>query len=208
MEPVYPSAEFDLLAYRVDSIKVGRVALHHMANWEDAAPPLRVYFGDKLVIDGSPYGFTNTAIEIAVIHSRAIMDFLGIKAESADRLRQISARERKGGDAGIEGIPGLRMPSVAEVINGHEVPPDQVQTALSYVLYMANKGLAHMTSGFIPKDGDHVNADIAFRVIPGLVWRCVFDPLGIAPKQRVTARPREDAISTSNVAGGERPPVT
>ena len=65
-----------MLAYRLQAISIGHLALRHHMSWEEA-PTMEVFFNGKQVIEGTATGFTNAAIESAIIHCRAILEFLG-----------------------------------------------------------------------------------------------------------------------------------
>ena len=104
-----------LLAYRMDAIAIGQLALQYRSAWEEV-PPMEIYFGGKKSIEGLATGFTNSAIEAAVIHCRAILEFLGLQVVkgSCTAIRQRSGRTGSD-DWGVEQFQGLSMLTPARV---------------------------------------------------------------------------------------------
>ena len=73
-----PSQELlALLEYRLRAIAVGHLALRYSSTW-DVVPEMQIYFMGLQVIEGKATGFTNGAIEAAVIHCRSLLEFLGL----------------------------------------------------------------------------------------------------------------------------------
>jgi hypothetical protein len=77
-----------LLEYRMRAIAIGHLALRYAMAWE-SAPSLKIYFDELQVMEGRATGFTNAAIEAAIMHSRALLEFLGLGAGKTAR-RQLS----------------------------------------------------------------------------------------------------------------------
>ena len=176
-----PSADLlSLLEYRLRSVAIGRLALQYTSSW-DETPAMKVYFGDMQVMEGKATGFTNGAIESAIVHCRALLEFLGIGAGgSATTLREVKS-PRKPDDTGIEFISSLSRVSVAEAVAQYPGPATEAEAALGYVIYLANKGLAHTTTAFTKHDRGTILLDIAFRGVPSLVVNRFYIPLGIQP---------------------------
>lgn len=58
-----PSLEMlEFLEYRLNAVAIGHFAIRHVMSWH-SPPPIRVYFGDRQVMEGSATAFTNGAIE-------------------------------------------------------------------------------------------------------------------------------------------------
>ena len=79
------SITLPILAYRMKAIEIGRLALRYTMQWE-SPQPMKIFFGDFLCIEGKSTGFTNPAIEAAILHSRALLEFLGLGSESDSKL--------------------------------------------------------------------------------------------------------------------------
>lgn len=180
-----------LLAYRTEAIWIGHLALRHHISWEDA-PLMEIFFNGKQVIEGKGTGFTNAAIESAIIHCRAILEFLGLQQSKACST-QIAERTKrtKADDWGVEKIFGLSMLTKVEALSAYPGSAVEAEAALALIFHSANKGLAHTTSSFKRHSGDGSLLEIAFRGVPTLLVNGFYIPLGIDPPRReLTSRRR------------------
>jgi hypothetical protein len=181
-----------LLAYRMEAIAIGHLALRHHMSWEDV-PSMTVFFNGQQVIEGKATGFTNAAIESAIIHCRAILEFLGLQAAKAS-IAEIAERSmrNKADDWGVEKILGLKMLSKAEVLAAYSGPPKEAEAALALVFHLANKGLAHAAASFRLHSGDTRLLEIAFRGVPNLLINGFYAPLGVnLPNYELASRLRD-----------------
>lgn len=185
-----PSPEFlALLEHRLTAVAIGHLALRHSMTW-DEPPSLQVFFDGKQVIEGKATGFTNGAIEAAIVHCRALLEFLGLAGKNQTQLLERKARA-KDDDIGVEHFPGLSMLSIENAVSSYPGPRSEAESALAYVAYLANKGLAHTTSAFTKHDSGAELLEIAFRGIPVLVVNNFYVPLGIQPPAyELQSRPR------------------
>ena len=185
-----PSPELlALLEHRLAAIAIGHLALRHSMAWDDP-PSLRVFFDGEEVIEGKATGFTNGAIEAAIVHCRALLEFLGLAGKSQTQLMERKARARDD-DIGVEHFSGLSMLSIDKAVRSYPGQRREAESALAYVAYLANKGLAHTTSSFTKHDSGAVLLEIAFRGIPVLVVNNFYLPLGIQhPSYELQSRPR------------------
>ena len=168
-----------LLAYRMNAVSIGHLALRHTMSWSEI-PSIAIHFDGKQVIEGKATGFTNGAIESAIIHCRALLEFLGLRARAELQLSERPPLTRDD-DVGIEHFPGLAQVSVAKAVSAYPGPANEAEAALSYVIHVANKGLAHTTKLFEPHDkGDHY-LKIAFRGVPILMVNNFYIPLEMEP---------------------------
>ena len=175
-----PSPELlALLEHRVTAVAIGHLALRHSMTW-DEPPSLQVFFDGKQVIEGKATGFTNGAIEAAIVHCRALLEFLGLAGKNQTQLLERKARA-KDDDVGVEHFPGLSMLSIEKAVSSYPGPHLEAESALAYVAYLANKGLAHTTTSFTAHDSGTELLEIAFRGIPVLVVNNFYVPLGIQP---------------------------
>ena len=93
-----------LIAYRLRAVAVGHLALTYTLSW-DVVPAIRVFFDDKEVMDGAASGFTSPVIEAALIHCRALLEFLGLRSAGVAGLA--SRAGSKSDDVVIEDHPVL-----------------------------------------------------------------------------------------------------
>lgn len=181
----------DLLAYRMEAIAIGQLALRYSMSWEQV-PSMEVYFNGKQVIEGLATGFTNAAIEAAVIHCRAILEFLGLQVVkgSCSAIKQRPGI-RAPDDWGVEQFPGLSMLAPEKALAAYPGPAAEAEAALALLFYSANKGLAHMSKEFDRSKGNAQLLDIAFRGTPALLVNGFYAPLGISPPScAIKSRPR------------------
>lgn len=180
-----------LLAYRMEAISIGHLALRHHMSW-DEAPTMEVYFNGKQVIEGKATGFTNAAIESAIIHCRAILEFLGfqlVKGSSVE-IAERSARTRAD-DMGVEQFVGLSMLTKVKALAAYPGEKAEAEAALALIFHSANKGLAHTTASFELHSGDARLLEIAFGGVPTMLVNGFYAPLGITPPSyELSSRPR------------------
>jgi hypothetical protein len=171
--------ELSLLEYRLRSVAIGHRALSLALTWEDV-PSIDIYFDGKLGITGKATAFTNAAIEVAIIHCRALLEFLGLGIGSNKNLIELKKRNRND-DICIEQFTGLSRLSIATALIAYPGPSPDARDALAYVAYLANKGLAHTTSSFTKHDRGSELLEIAFRGVPSLIVNNFYAPLGLEP---------------------------
>lgn len=170
-----------LIEYRMRAVAIGHRALQYTSAWEDV-PAVKIYFDGKQVIEGKATAFTNGAIEAAIVHCRALLEFLGLAGKSQTELAERSTRNRAD-DHGVELFGGLKKVSIEAAVRPYPGPKREAESALAYVIYLANKGLAHTTSSFTKHDqGSHL-LEIAFRGVPVLMVNNFYVPLGIQPPE-------------------------
>lgn len=180
-----------LLAYRMEAISIGLLALRHQMSW-DQVPTMEVYFDGKQVMEGKATGFTNAAIESAIIHCRAVLEFLGFKSSNTSD-KEISERSvrRIPDDRGVEQFAGLSMLTKAKALAAYPGDKSEAEAALALIFHSANKGLAHTTGSFHLYSGDARLLEIAFRGVPTLLVNGFYVPLGIIPPaHELEKRPR------------------
>ena len=187
-----PDAELlALLAYRMEAISIGHLALRHYMSW-DETPTMEVFFNGKQVIEGKATGFTNAAIESAIIHCRAILEFLGLQAAKAASTEIAEKSKRTNADDwGVEQISGLSMLTKTKALSAYPGSTSEAEAALALIFHSANKGLAHTTASFKRHSGDVCLLEIAFRGVPTLLVNGFYAPLGInPPSHELTSRSR------------------
>jgi hypothetical protein len=181
-----------LIAYRLRAVAVGHLALTYTLSW-DVVPAIRVFFDDKEVMDGAASGFTSPVIEAALIHCRALLEFLGLRSAGVAGLA--SRAGSKSDDVVIEDfcVDGRHLEKVTpeQALAGYTGGKAESEEALWYVLHTTNKALAHTTSEFRKSDRASVLLEIAFRGVLKLMEHYFYRPLAIeVPAYAVTGRKR------------------
>lgn len=178
-----------LIKYRMNAVAIGHLALKRTLTW-DEVPSIGIFFNGKQVIEGKATAFTNGAIESAVIHCRALLEFLGLGAKNQTELIERTSRF-KDDDVGIEHFGNLCRVSKAKALQAYPGPRAEAESALAYVMYLANKGLAHTTTIFTQNDEGGRLLEIAFRGVPVLMINNFYVPLGLEhPSYELQSRKR------------------
>ncbi len=141
--------DIELLDYRMHSIAIGHLAIRYTLGWSDV-PSIKIFFGEDQVIEGLATAFTNPAIESALIHCRALLEFLGLAAVDANTIEQRKGARKD--DIVIERCMGpngmLQKVQLSKALLSYQGSPQEAEKALAYVLHTTNKALAHSTQGF------------------------------------------------------------
>lgn len=186
-----------VLPYRMKAVDILNVALKYVMSW-DKPQTMEISFGGKICIRGRSTGFTNPAIEAGLIHGRALLEFLGIKADSKDPYKLVQRSHRKPDDLVIEDFSGPNGPlqklTVAEVTNAYPGPAAEAEGSLAALISCASKGIAHPTMGRVVNEPDLPRFEIASRGIPILTINAFYTRLGLPPPDyKIQATRRGDA---------------
>lgn len=184
----------DIISYRLSAVDALALACRLKMGWS-AAVPIQVWFDGKLTIDGLSTAYTNPVIESGVIHARALLEFLGLTTEPKNHQRLAQRMQRRADDWGIEsfsvGNQPLRLVTPAETVVGYTGPSEEAERAFAYVIHLANKGIAHHSSGLIIDAEDDALLELAARGIPVLFRRHFYEPLGLeVPPSHVRLKER------------------
>lgn len=177
------------------AVAIGHLALRYSSKWEEV-PSIEILFDGQQVIEGKATAFTNGAIEAAIIHSRALLEFLGLWINREYELIELANR-RKDDDICIEKFGILTKLSVKDAVPSSLGSPSEAKAALAHVIYLANKGLAHTTLSFSAHDEGSRLLDIAFKQIPILVINRFYKPLSIEPPKYELQNRKKTAINQS-----------
>lgn len=188
------SSTIDLLRYRMQSVAIGHLAIRHTLEWK-TIPSLKIYFGEVQVIEGNALAFTTPAIEAALVHCRALLEFLGLSATNDKTLTQRNKARKD--DIVIEHFSGrtgqLRKITVSEATAPYAGDPVEAEHAFAYVIHTTNKGLAHNTSGFSKSAEASQLIEIAFRGVHSLMVNHFYTPQGMQPPEYEIKTRRRDA---------------
>ncbi len=175
-----PADLLTLLEYRMHAVAVGHMALSRSMSW-DEAPSIQILFDGTLVVEGKATAFTNPAIEAAIIHARALLEFLGLGLVRNSQTKLKERARRDPTDYRVEQFGALSKVSIARAVRSYPGTAEEAEAALAYVIYLANKGLAHTASSFTKHDqGAHL-LEVALRGVPVLVVNNFYVLLGLPP---------------------------
>ncbi len=141
---------------------------------------MQIYVDGKLVIDGMTSTLTNPVLEVGMLHARAMLEFLGLRARHG-ALVSITPSERRPDDAGIEKIPNgnvyLSIVTPTQAKSADPLDPAGAEASLVGVLDAAGKGMAHLTIEY-PSRPLHVqHLGKSAKLIQVLTERHVYDAL-------------------------------
>ncbi len=185
------------LPYRMQSASIFNLALYYVTSW-DAPKSMEISFDGMLCIERLSTGFTNSAIEVGILHCRSILEFLGIKGDSSNRSKLAIRTHKREDDLVIEDFSGpkgkLSKVTIQEVLRSYKGEPDEAEAALARLICIANKSIAHFTLGPIEEPDDLKLLEIASRGIPTLAVNYFYTRMGlIAPSYELDSRRRNDA---------------
>lgn len=114
------------------------------------AEELRMSIDDTLHFTCYAGNFILPIIEIGLVHARALLEFIGLKAKDG-KLHQVKNRLQS--DIAIEHYEAngqrLSMVSPAEICEFINMPAPVVEWSLVWIIEETNKSLAHITTGEI-----------------------------------------------------------
>ena len=181
MNDVSKEKAIEILGYRFNAIQVGLLVLKKQSYWSEDKSKVCIFVDGNLDTEATITTLTNSAIESAIIHSRVLLDFLGLKVNK-NRLVQAHRNKNHSDNLFIEHevFGSLKVVTPDEAVNTYSGPSEEAEKALAYIIHLANKGLVHSTSNFEPKNDDVRLLDIAFRGVVQLMENRFYSPLGLA----------------------------
>lgn len=170
-----------LIPYRMKAVSALGHALRLRSQWE-TAPNMTMFVNGKQVLEGNLNAYTNPVIEAGLIHSRALLEFLGL-CELGSVLSNIDPKRRRPGDHSIEqfrsdGAP-LKMVDVESVLARYKSDPAEAEQALLTIFRLTNKGLAHITDSLLDSPKSVERTLVASSGIPSLMVTYLYTPMGM-----------------------------
>ena len=184
----------EIIPYRMQAVDTLILATRLATRWPHP-PPLEIHVDGKLQVEGNLYAFTNPAIEVGLVHCRALLEFLGLTANKSGRIVNIDGR--RSSDIGIEHFSNasghLSMVNPETALSRYGGGKEEAEKALLAVFQITNKGIAHVTED-IKDNPDHGRLiEIASLGVPSLVVSHLYTPLGLpSPDYKLTHRMREN----------------
>jgi hypothetical protein len=184
-----------LIPHRLHSVHLLNLVIRLRAQW-DAPQPMKIYVAEKLLFTGNFSAFTNPAIEVGLIHCRALLEFLGLKADPRVHKKIVERNGKRADDWVIEDLIRPDGSPLTKVGRSDAVKryPDvaEGEAALGSVIHIANRGLAHFTSALSMDATEARLTEIASRGVHALVESYVYTPLGLPfPSSMIEALPRD-----------------
>lgn len=185
-----------ILPHRLDALAIAELMLKFRLKWNEPKP-MQIYVDGRLQFEGKTTMFTNPALEVGVLHARALLEFLGLKV-NAGTLVQATSSSRNRDDAAIEMMLGpsgpLRMVTPDQAAAIHPANPEAAKSALAKLIVAGHKGLAHSSATYFSAPADAEDILFALTIAQQLVEKYVYLPLGRErPPVPIEERPRGDA---------------
>lgn len=183
-----------LLPHRLDALAIAVLMLKFRLRWEEPKS-MQIFVEGQLQFEGRTTMFTNPALEIGVLHARALLEFIGLKAKNG-LLLQVNPDKRPPDDAAIEKVPGptgaLPLVSPEDVGAIHPDDSEAARRAIAQLIVAAHKGLAHTSATYFSNPMNAQDILLALELTQRPVEKHVYSPLGRQrPPVPVEARVRE-----------------
>lgn len=141
-----------LIPYRLQAVSIFNLAVRLRSSW-DGPKAIKIYFDGTLAIEGNSNAFTNPVIETGLVHCRALLEFLGLSLSTRGDPKIVNRSQKRIEDVAIEDFSNangpLPMVTPGQALSRYGGGKEEAERALVTVFHTANKGLAHITSGFI-----------------------------------------------------------
>lgn len=190
--------EHKVIPYRMQAVHLLNLATRHVMSWNDQPAQMEIHFNGKLAMEGKSTGFTNPAIESGIIHCRALLEFLGLRADKKDPTKLAVRQGRQPDDFVIEDFRGPNGPlakvTIEEAVRPYSGPKEEAELALAAVIHCANKAIAHMTTGYHFSLGDIHLYEVASRGVPTLVANNFYIARGREPPKYEFGSRRRAAV--------------
>lgn len=136
--------------YKLNVVHQLKRALHRHMKWVDEGlrPSIEIKFDGKTSIAGNSNAYINPLMESGILHIRSVLEFAGLKRDKLGRLTLVEKRYPD--DVGVEILEINRKKLEMIDINKLQMEigdkADLVLDSLSFVMWLANKFVAHFTT--------------------------------------------------------------
>ena len=169
-----------LLPHRLDALAIAVLMLKFRLKWEEPKS-MQIFVDGRLQFEGHTTMFANPTVEIAVLHARALLEFIGLKAKDG-LLLQLDLKARQRDDAAIERVFGrtgaLALVSPEDVGAIHPDDSEAAKRAIAQLIVAAHKGLAHTSATYFSNPMHAQDILLALELTQRLVEKYVYAPLG------------------------------
>lgn len=164
-----------IIPYRLYAIRVFRIALSFVDSYPDGGEYICTVNGE-VKLRGRSTAITNPTIEIGIIHSRVLLEFLGLKASDSSKLNDNF--QFRSSDVHIEKY-GLSRVTIKDALKPCESNSSRAEQALAETITAANKLVAHSTNRIDMGPEAIESYLIASQAIPVLYNLYFYQKLGI-----------------------------
>ncbi|PXA02813.1 hypothetical protein DDZ13_15200 [Coraliomargarita sinensis] len=151
------------------------------STWENPKE-MEIYIEGKLWIKGNHRAITNPTVESGIIHSRVLLEFLGLRADLKNGTIE-EVKKRKPGDIGIEMFQhdGRHLERVTkeEALSKYPGRREDAERSLVITIAHAHRSIAHLTEGPIEDPGSIDLLILGAKGVLALVHDFLYVRLGI-----------------------------
>ena len=177
----------DRLHYRLYALRIFRSALS-LVECYPAGGRFECTVNGKVVMEGTSTAITNPSIEMGLIHSRVLLEFLGLRIIEGQRLGEHTERKHKD-DINIESF-SLPVVTRDQALSRCRDDKEMAEASFVKTVTAANKMVAHLT-GVMDQGSEAVNSYLmCCDAIPALFKQYFYKPLEIPfPNIDIPSRP-------------------
>lgn len=166
------------IPYRLQAIDTLQFAWDLLSE-SDEPRELEVTVCGTVKLRGNVAAIANPMIEAGILHARALLEFLGLRADGG-KLKAIT--NRRPDDIAVELFSTLNsqidIVTPKQALSAYEGPKEDAEKALVAIFEWANKWLAHLTIGVVSSEYTDQHLDIACRGVRALVHNHLYAKLG------------------------------
>ena len=164
-----------ILPWRLNALRNARICLCFVEQYPEGGE-YECRVNGKLKLEGTSTAITNPAMELGIIHSRVLLEFLGLRVA---KTRQLCVAPKRKHDINIKTF-GLEMVTRDQVLSRCTGGKRKAEAAFVETITAANKLVAHSTE-MVDLGSDAVNSYlICCDAMPVLFRQYFYDRLKIA----------------------------
>lgn len=174
MDPKLQHYLDNILPYRLYALSTFRLFLSFAEAYPDGGT-FECSVDGETKIRGKSTALTNPAIEMGIVHSRVLLEFLGLRIDKGSVLGQTSPRKT---DINVKdfGLPLVTREQALAPCNGDKT---KAEKAFIHIITAANKLVAHSTKT-IEMDQEAIDSYLmCSKAIPVLFNLHFYQPLGL-----------------------------
>ena len=173
-----------MLPWRLRALSIARLMINFVKQYPEGGEYRCIIKGELTELRGKSTAITNPSIEMGFIHSRALLEFLGL---SITKTGSLIKANKQPDDINIESFGGLRTVTREQALScftedrrprRRRPPPEtRVESVFVQTVKAANKRIAHSTEVVGPMDEELDSYFTCFDAIPKLFRRYFYEPL-------------------------------
>ena len=163
-----------MLPWRLRALSIARLMINFVKQYPEGGKCRCIIKGELTELRGKSTAITNPSIEMGLIHSRALLEFLGL---SITKTGSLIKANKQPDDINIESFGGLRTVTREQALSCFTEDETRVESVFVQTVKAANKRIAHSTEVVGPMDEELDSYFTCFDAIPKLFRRYFYEPL-------------------------------